>query len=527
MSDFDQFFADRLNEEQEFPRREKNWGHLSKRLDAFAIGNTGNHLLRHVYWKAAAVFFMAATAMMFWKMNSIQHELAALRQDIMTAQAAKAAPGPQSSQLNPAPVQSAETTLKTNTTATPNLSASSSYDRPQAVEDHSALSVLSPSKPNKQTSANSKHSPIDPSLTPSNTPNQSSKKNQPLQTAQQHPSPNENPGTPVPGAKTAATEPNQAVAVNQAAAAPTSQQTSPAAADTPGATAQVAAPTQGAVDKTGSPTPAVDQKKPENAAQAQATPAAPQKIDSVATQAPIAAKQTDHDTTAKTAAVVKPPAAETPPPPPIVKPVRTNYRFRAGVYVMMGIQTPKQRGVSTLKGQGVAVAYSPFRNLNVYGSVDFSHFKINTDSFRHEFPFPEPKQDIGQGQPHKDLEQIDANMSQRNITLGVQYTVPLHFWVRPAVRLSHTWVHIDPDFVSARFEEHHGGFPPPPFHDYSYTVLNPGAKNFDNIWRAGIGLEYESARWVFALWADYAKNLNSPEAGFDHVYVQAGASYKF
>lgn len=82
MSEFDNFFADKLGEEGQFPRREKNWRSLSKRLDAFDTGlveNTGRAYRMLRYWQAAAACFILATGGLAWKVVDTCHDNQALR----------------------------------------------------------------------------------------------------------------------------------------------------------------------------------------------------------------------------------------------------------------------------------------------------------------------------------------------------------------------------------------------------------------------------------------------------------------
>jgi hypothetical protein len=569
MSDFDQSFADRLNEEQEFSHREKNWTHLSKRLDAYAVGNTGTHLFKHVYWKAAAVFFMAVTAAMFWKMNSIQHEMSALRQEIQASQVVKTTPASQ--ELNTPPTAPV---LESNS-ATSGISTTA--HQPETNLPPAAIKSLP--LPEKHKSATNQHSPIEHNLTPSTSANQFSpnqpanspaQKNKPAvenagspkqeaplsgnpdksqsvaadvkqaQPASNTPKDAENPAVNADSAKQTPDADNQSVAAGAKQAQPASD--TPKDAEKPAVNTDSGKQTPDAGDQLA----AVDKQKqttptqtPETDQQKQITPAhTPETDPKTAESTPPPVKQdvptVDQKTTPPQADVPAPPtaakpapAAENPAPPPVIKPVPDNYRIRAGVYVFAGGPTPGQRGISTIKGQGISVGYSPFRNFNVYASADFSTFKINTDHFSKEFAFPEPKVDIGGGGPHKDfdLRELQASLKQSNISLGVQYSIPVRFWVRPAIRFAHTWSHTDADYVSARFEEHHQ-FPPFPPHSES-TLEHPDARNAGNIWRLGVGLEHESSRWVFGLWTDYAKNLNQSKSGFDHLFLQAGAAYKF
>jgi len=82
--------------------------------------------------------------------------------------------------------------------------------------------------------------------------------------------------------------------------------------------------------------------------------------------------------------------------------------------------------------------------------------------------------------------------------------------------------------VSFKFEEmdNNGGSPGKPPHEPEYLVRKEAAKQLSNIWRLGAGLEHETARWTFGLWADYSKNLAAAGATFDALYVQRGVRYR-
>ncbi len=99
MSDFDKFFKEKLNEEQSFPRRNRNWNMVSKRLDAFDTGGQISHThLR--YWQMIGVAAGIAVGLLAWKLISVQKENTQLRQQITVFQENK--PVASSGSSNPA-----------------------------------------------------------------------------------------------------------------------------------------------------------------------------------------------------------------------------------------------------------------------------------------------------------------------------------------------------------------------------------------------------------------------------------------
>lgn len=81
MSDFDKYFAERLDEEGQFPHRERNWKAVSKRLDAYDTG-LGGRSSRLRYWQAAAAVSVLAVSVLFGKVHQMHHENSRLRKEI-------------------------------------------------------------------------------------------------------------------------------------------------------------------------------------------------------------------------------------------------------------------------------------------------------------------------------------------------------------------------------------------------------------------------------------------------------------
>lgn len=86
MSDFDDFFARKLEEEASFPNKGKQWKQMSKRLDAFDAGGLQGNLSKLRWWQAAAVVAMLTTGFLIWKSNQNHQQTKALHQEIATLQ---------------------------------------------------------------------------------------------------------------------------------------------------------------------------------------------------------------------------------------------------------------------------------------------------------------------------------------------------------------------------------------------------------------------------------------------------------
>lgn len=82
MSDFDKFFAERLNEETEFPLREKNWKALAQRLDVAGAGAVTTGLAALKLWKAAVLGLALTSGVLVWKFVALREENTRLRDQI-------------------------------------------------------------------------------------------------------------------------------------------------------------------------------------------------------------------------------------------------------------------------------------------------------------------------------------------------------------------------------------------------------------------------------------------------------------
>jgi hypothetical protein len=207
---------------------------------------------------------------------------------------------------------------------------------------------------------------------------------------------------------------------------------------------------------------------------------------------------------------------------PMVRTLHRHDRVRVGIQTLVSSTLPKEKGVSYAFGNGVTAEVSPIRDLWVTASADWTHFDISADTVIKRFHFPNPP-----GPPSHQMDQelvhIDASPRQQQFTLGLRYRLPVRTWLRPTVRVAHMWTRVAPGVITYRFEDHHVDPGPNPHqHDPEYLAERTDAQFYGNTWKAGIGLEHETKRWVFGVYADYAQK-NS----YQTLSAQAGVQYRF
>lgn len=103
MRDFDKFFADRLNEEADFPRKGKNWKTLSGRLDAYDAGTQRISRPRLRYWQAAAAVSLLVTAWAIGNVYTLREKNTALQQQVSALQDALTEVAPLPAGAKPTP----------------------------------------------------------------------------------------------------------------------------------------------------------------------------------------------------------------------------------------------------------------------------------------------------------------------------------------------------------------------------------------------------------------------------------------
>ncbi|MCW5921611.1 MAG: hypothetical protein KIS77_04650 [Saprospiraceae bacterium] len=455
MSNFDDFFAEKLDEEGRYPRREKNWKALSKRLEAFDIG-AERYLVRaksHLrYWQTTAACAIMAAVLLGWKTISTQRKYAEAQREIATLQVQR-----------------------------------------QAAENE--ISNLRKSRPNKQeqTSDNQTNTRGNEtsSFAKTDTDNSKQPKTMILHKSQ---------GKPIKLQPTT-DEKGKAIVVF------IEKESNP---ETPVANDAADMGAEKGIGVTIAPIDMLLANKPFRLAKSQFAHPLPSfpEIDTIATM----------KTVAKT-----------------LKPTRDFSRFRAGIQVLGGLPAPSKSGISPLNGHGVALEYNVLGNFWLTASADWLKFDISTEKYHPQFhpphkPVndPSPNPNPGPQPPKEKLVKVESTQRQQHYGLGLRYAFPTYGWVRPSVRLTHTWNRVSPETITFKFQPKAQSTPPhPPMGKPRYKVQKSDAQFLGDAWRLGAGLEHETRSWAFGLWADYSKNFTSGAPSFDMLLLKASLQYRF
>jgi len=440
MSELDNFFADKLGEEGQFPRREKNWRSLSKRLDAFDTGlvqNTGKvyRILR--FWQAAAACCILAVAGLTWKVVDVCNDNMTLKEAISRELELRSIQAKEIAALNSAAVQQ------------------ETYSRQVEAESAALREVLSRQQLSVEFKSNRNAAPLFPTY----------------------------PDTaPAPAIPTEATSPQAQTTPTDSTATGNS---AIAASDLPSVysdSIQLAAGfmTRGAIG-TDSGQMVIKRSQPDSAAL-------------VST-------------------------------PKIIEPARNPSRFKAGIHLLSGIPLPNEKGVSMLSGQGISAGFRVWRDLSLFATADWLRFDISTEKYIPKFHSHHPHQPPNGSQQEK-LAKVESAQRQQQFGLGLQYSLPLRTWLRPAVRIAYTMLRVSPELITFKFEDQDPGGPGGS-HPPKYLVEKTESKLIQNIWRFGAGLEHETRNWTFGLWADYSNNFAAADLTFDAIIIRAGLQYKF
>ena len=218
-------------------------------------------------------------------------------------------------------------------------------------------------------------------------------------------------------------------------------------------------------------------------------------------------------------------AAPDPAAEPIQQPVKSQpKKWRLGVRVLVGVDLPKEHGVSAMRGQGIGLARQIIPNLSATASADFLKFDLSTDSIPHNFadaaPPPPP------GPNFRKLKNVASNQLIHQYSLGLSYSLPLAKRWSSSFNLAHTWAYRPSRLVSYRFEKEppHGG----PTHQEDEFLSVPIPKKWISaIWKMGVGFHFETPDWSLGVIGDYSRSLKQNRPTLEAAYVRAEALYKF
>jgi hypothetical protein len=466
MSDFDKYFKERLDEEGQFPRREKNWRALSKRLDAFGAGIQEHSTNLRTYlrcWQAAAVSAVAVAGWLTWETVTTQSENAELRREVAALQEKNKAILPQASISEPAGGSPQIFQKENLNTATVHSEIGKNEESPhEVIKPYRNEEILI----NKVTTG----------INPTNAVLQADNSSVSNSTVYEKKSPS--------GGVVGTADSTQAQATNLP---------------------------QALVEENLS-----NLKTP--------PPLLVLPTDSLHEITLISLSKTSP----KVLPLPKKDIADAPAEVKIIEPVRSPSRFSAGVQVLAGLPQPHEKGISPIIGQGITAEYNVWKGLWATASADWLRFDVSTKKYCSKFHpphHPEPPNQIGQPHHPEKLVNVESAQRQQQFGLGLRYAFPVRFWLRPSIRAAYTWTRVSPELIRFKYQKPGGpNWPPSP---PKYKVQKSDAQILGDTWRFGAGLEHETPYWVFGLWADYSKSFTANDPSFDMLLFRAGVQYRF
>ena len=505
MSDFDNLFREKLDEEQSFPRRNKNWNMVSKRLDAFDAGGVSHHSYL-TYWKIATLAAAIIIGVLAWKLVAVQQENARLKE--LSAK----------SEVDSAKSETSAKSEAAGKNAVKEILATESTKRGNAVIPVEKARTEGRGQPEKQRSDAKEYRKSAADVPREKRAPKTEKQNS---TAEKAVADHLKQPAPAVSANNPADRETQHTAT-ESGAEKVAQSQQPAATNPEPSSNFQKDSTTDITEATATAAQAPDKQEFRNE-ESLASPAITP--DSSAIKTPVTAAEKP------VAAVVQPDTtAGNSKAPELIKPERTYSHVRAGAQIIGAFAVPAEQGVSMLRGQGITAAWRFWKGFSLTAAADWMRFDLNTTRFIQRFhPHHNGPSPHGGGPGHEDmLVNVESTQRQRQLSLGLQYKLPLRFWVQPTVQVAHTWVRIDPYLISYKFEEEYHGGPGGPMHDpeIRYQVEKTNLQRLDNIWRVGLGLQRETQRWIFSAGADYMKDVAASDAMFNSVVVKAGLQYK-
>ncbi|MBN8682042.1 MAG: hypothetical protein J0L99_05300 [Chitinophagales bacterium] len=468
MSDFDKQWADKLNEPENFPNRDKNWSQLSERLDHFQSHRTD--LTRQVrYWKAAAAVLAIATTgfCALWANSYLRHQR--LLENQAQIQSVTQQVAPITSDLNTFSPSEAQN------------SPSTTFTVPESG-GHSDLAA-----------ANTKTSPEN---TPTNKQTTAAEKSGQLSTHNYAPVKSPSNKRAVPAAGKLAPSSADAVAADE----PAGTGVSNAATTTNNAVAALP-PTSAGSDK-------------HNNTAIELLPAAEASL--LLPQAAVLPLQS---------------VATTPTPVNIAhrrfRPsLQLGPQFGLGIKNTVGVNQVRSAGLLAECNILPGLMLSASADWQQYRltSQDTLPDKIKPGGGHHPHNPPGPQQ------PDHRLTEISGDLRQQQFSLGLRYALPLRGRISPSLRLAHVWLHEKAGLLSYEFEDPdpHGPGPGPHAPEKYILAERTEAAKTANWWRAGAGLDVKvGSGWTAQVGVDYMFNTAGVSGGnAEGWYARGGVVYQ-
>jgi hypothetical protein len=469
MSDLDDFFAKKLEEESNFPNRGKNWKQISQRLDAFDSGMVRGNSPRLRVWQIAAFVAIAVAGLLWWENRGSQRENEALRQELIALQTERSS---MEKQLEAVKKSHREVALEETyaPTSAPADAERTSSNEPLKLLERSAkdrspqyVSPLQTSDdPVKMEQSGVNLTPRAPSPV---------KEEIVMHTL----------GKTIVGLEKIEILKNEPIGLDST----------------------ISRSTEIAIPKILEDT--LTNKVPPNDSQVAVAEASKEIIVPEAV-----------------------PAAQIKPASPSKNRFRIGGHATVGFVQPKhkGVSALRGQGISVevkaLRSLWVIGSIDWLHHeVSTKGFVPKFHPPHDT--------FPEPPDGGMGGPPHQPkLVLVEISPRRQQFSLGLRYHFPVKCWLQPSIRMMHDWVRVSPSLVTYKFEDDNPGpLPDPHNHPARYTAEKFKAQWLSNQWKIGLGLEKDIPNWTFSLWADYSKDFSAATPAFDVLYLRAGAQFRF
>lgn len=492
MENFDDFFKEKLNSEQPFGGRAESWAKLDKQLGAFDAGQltqppTGLRALR--FWQVAAAASVVGMIWLGWENVRLQRLNSGLKTEILAQKTPE--------DLEQKTIQVAPTQSVLGENQPTNLDQKEvehlPKNQPGAAENLTGKKVFGEKKNGQQMPAFSEKTTENEDRLFQKNKNlsfQKNQKNQPIVFEKNNETMND--------FDKKAFQENNNGASNFAANAEIARLT--ALADSLRAIVLL----ENQLDSVA----VFDKIEPKNA--------------------PPVATQTERKTTVES------------PTAPLVRPVHRPTRFRIGVQAVASQDLKNMDKKSWAKGQGLSAEIALKKGLSVAATADWSTYSFESEKTPHHirpvdttgFNDHHGGGNNGPGGGHKpnyELKKVEGTQRQQNFSVGLNYALPVDFVVRPVFRVGHNWTHRSQIVTSSRFEDKPDqGGPGGPNPDKPVVIAEKTPAAWDkNIWRFGLGLDYQRARWTAGLSADLNRDFGKKNTEPDALTLRAGIAYAF
>jgi hypothetical protein len=206
------------------------------------------------------------------------------------------------------------------------------------------------------------------------------------------------------------------------------------------------------------------------------------------------------------------------PAPPIIKPLKWKPQFSIGANALAAL--PAEKELSTLKGVGITLG----ARLNKHLRLDIAGFSGGMDYtlkiHKPRWHIPKDPRYKSSGGPPRDseLREIKGRQARQQLALSLTYLFKSSEWLIPKVELAYAVQHIANQ--SAKFE-----FRDPMTGKEIHFTEKSTAQTFKNLWSLGFGVEKSFGHFTGDLSITFQKDLS--DKSVDMMLLRGGVRYSF